>query len=103
MQAARAGAETILIEKGSMLGGTISIAAVDYTGLFHAWGKQISLCMSNPELYTYWETQARKLHQVIGYKKVLLSMDEIRNGGGCVSCRERGAHLAAYDIRDFAY
>jgi len=41
VQAARAGAKTLLIEKGSMLGGTISVAAVDYTGLFHAWGKQI--------------------------------------------------------------
>jgi hypothetical protein len=41
IQAGRAGAKSILIEKGSMLGGTISVAAVDYTGLFHAWGKQI--------------------------------------------------------------
>lgn len=41
VQAGRFGAKTILIEKSSILGGTISVAAVDYTGLFHAWGKQI--------------------------------------------------------------
>jgi len=60
----------------------------------HAWGKQISLCMSNPALYKYWEAQARRLHEVLGYKKVLLSMDEIRNGGGCLSCRRRGISMA---------
>ncbi len=60
----------------------------------HSWGRQISLCMSNPELYKYWEAQARKLHEVIRYKKVLLAMDEIRNGGGCLSCRKRGLSMA---------
>jgi len=41
IQAGRVGVRTLLVEKGSMLGGTVSVAAVDYTGLFHAWGKQI--------------------------------------------------------------
>ncbi len=60
----------------------------------HSWGRQISLCMSNPDLYDHWETQARRLHEVLGYKKFLLSMDEIRNGGGCLSCRSRGIAMA---------
>jgi hypothetical protein len=60
----------------------------------HAWGKQISLCMSNPELYDYWQAQARKLHQIIPFKRILLSMDEIRNGGGCASCQERELSMA---------
>lgn len=60
----------------------------------HAWGKQISLCMSHPDLYDYWEAQARRLHRIIGYRKVLLSMDEIRNGGGCLACRGRGLTMA---------
>lgn len=61
----------------------------------HTWGRQVSLCMSNPKLYDYWETQARRLHQIIAFKRFLLSMDEIRNGGGCLSCRGRGIPMAA--------
>lgn len=41
ISAARSGAKTILIEKTSLPGGTITTAGVDYPGLFHAWGKQI--------------------------------------------------------------
>lgn len=41
ISAARSGAKTLLIEKGSLPGGTITAAGVDYPGLFHAWGKQI--------------------------------------------------------------
>ena len=39
--AARTGAKTILIEKNSILGGTITAASVNFPGLFFAWGKQI--------------------------------------------------------------
>ncbi len=41
VQAARAGAKTVLIERGSQLGGTTTIGGVAFPGLFHAWGKQI--------------------------------------------------------------
>jgi len=39
--AARMGAKTLLVEKNSRLGGTVTAAGVNYPGLFHAWGKQI--------------------------------------------------------------
>ena len=39
--AAKAGAKTILVEKNGILGGTITSAAVNFPGLFFAWGKQI--------------------------------------------------------------
>jgi len=39
--AAREGASVMLVEKGSMCGGTITSCGVDYPGIFHAWGKQI--------------------------------------------------------------
>ncbi len=39
--AARTGARTVLIEKNSILGGTMTAANVNYPGLFFAWGKQI--------------------------------------------------------------
>ena len=41
LQAARAGARTLLLEKSSMPGGTTTIGGVNFPGLFHAWGKQV--------------------------------------------------------------
>lgn len=41
VQAGRAGVKTLLVEKNGMLGGTTTVAGVDYPGLFHAWGRQI--------------------------------------------------------------
>jgi hypothetical protein len=40
-QSAAAGAKTLLVERGSMLGGTITAGGVNYPGLFHAWGNQV--------------------------------------------------------------
>ncbi|MFC1582943.1 hypothetical protein ACFL4W_05340, partial [Planctomycetota bacterium] len=60
----------------------------------HAWGRQISVCMSNPGLYTYWEKQAKAIHDKLKVKRVLLSMDEIRNGGGCKTCLDRKISMA---------
>lgn len=41
VQSARAGARTLLVERSSMLGGTITQASVAFPGLFHAWGSQV--------------------------------------------------------------
>lgn len=41
VQAGRAGASTLLVEKSGVLGGTTVLNAVNFPGLFHAWGKQI--------------------------------------------------------------
>lgn len=41
IQAARAGARTVLIERSGQLGGTMTTGGVSFPGLFHAWGKQI--------------------------------------------------------------
>ena len=41
IQAARAGARTVLIERGSQLGGTTTTGGVAFPGLFDAWGQQI--------------------------------------------------------------
>jgi hypothetical protein len=41
LQAARAGARTMLVEMGSQLGGTMTTGGVWWPGLFHAWEKQI--------------------------------------------------------------
>ena len=41
ISAARLGAKTLLVEKNSTLGGTMTAASVNYPGLFFAWGRQI--------------------------------------------------------------
>jgi hypothetical protein len=41
IQAARAGASCLLVEKTALLGGTAIVAGVNFPGLFHAWGHQI--------------------------------------------------------------
>ncbi len=41
IQAGRAGARTLLVEKTGMLGGTITNGGVNFPGLFHAWGRQV--------------------------------------------------------------
>lgn len=41
IQAARAGARTVLVERSGQLGGTMTTGGVSFPGLFHAWGQQI--------------------------------------------------------------
>ena len=41
IQAARAGASVLLVERGSQLGGTMTTGGVAFPGLFDAWGKQV--------------------------------------------------------------
>jgi hypothetical protein len=41
IQSGRVGMKTLLIERGSQLGGTTTTGGVSFPGLFDAWGKQI--------------------------------------------------------------
>ena len=41
VQAGRAGARTLLVEKAAALGGTTTTGGVNFPGLFHAWGQQV--------------------------------------------------------------
>ena len=41
LQAAKAGARTVLVERSGQLGGTTTVGGVNFPGLFDAWGKQI--------------------------------------------------------------
>jgi len=41
IQAARAGAKTLIMERNSQLGGTTTTGGMSFPGLFDAWGKQI--------------------------------------------------------------
>lgn len=39
IQAGRAGASVLLVERGAQLGGTMTTGGVAFPGLFDAWGK----------------------------------------------------------------
>ena len=88
--------DSVRIPEGSSVreGEGLELSCYRIPYVSHSWGRQISLCMSHPPLYGYWAEQARKLHAVVPYKRFLLSMDEIRNGGGCRSCQDRGLSMA---------
>ncbi len=51
---------------------------------------QVSICMSEPEIYEIWRGQVRALHEHLRPGTYLLSMDEIRAGGSCEACVRRG-------------
>jgi hypothetical protein len=55
---------------------------------------QITICMSEPQVYEIWERQARLLHERLTANKYLLSMDEIRAGGTCQACKGRNLTMA---------
>ena len=41
IQAARLGKRTLLVEKNGMIGGAVTMAAIDRPAMFNAWGRQI--------------------------------------------------------------
>jgi len=55
---------------------------------------QVTACMSEPPVYDIWARQARLIHEHLAPNKILLSMDEIRAGGTCRACKERGLSMA---------
>ncbi len=50
--------------------------------------------MSEPKPYEIWAKQAELIHRHLGPSKYLLSMDEIRAGGSCRACKDRGLSMA---------
>lgn len=55
---------------------------------------QVTVCMSEPELYEHWARSAAAIQRHLGPGKWFLSMDEIRAGGTCQACRARKMSLA---------
>ena len=41
LQAGRAGAKVVLVERGFQVGGNMTTGGVNFPGLFHAWGRQV--------------------------------------------------------------
>lgn len=56
--------------------------------------EQVVLCMSEPKLYDIWRNQTRLLQKYLAPSKWMLSMDEIRVGGWCETCKRRHMSMA---------
>ena len=55
---------------------------------------QVSICMSEEEVYDIWSKQAELIQRHLAPKRWLLSMDEIRAGGSCRACKQRRLSMA---------
>ncbi|OGF50151.1 MAG: hypothetical protein A2044_08540 [Candidatus Firestonebacteria bacterium GWA2_43_8] len=67
---------------------------VDYFQGISVNDGQVSICMSEPEVYEIWKKQAEGIHKLLAPDKYLLSMDEIRAGGSCQACKDRKLSMA---------
>lgn len=54
---------------------------------------QVTVCMSEPEVYEIWKKQAELMHRHLAPARYLLSMDEIRAGGACQACKQRNLSM----------
>lgn len=50
---------------------------------------QVSICMSEPEVYEIWRRQAALIEKHLSPRRYFLSMDEVRAGGSCKGCKDR--------------
>ncbi|MDO5580753.1 MAG: hypothetical protein Q4G69_06430 [Planctomycetia bacterium] len=83
--------EPIIPENSRIKEGT-KLSVHYYTPVIIGNG-QISVCMSEPELYKYFEKSAEALMKELAPKKWFLSMDEIRAGGSCKACKDRNLSM----------
>lgn len=51
---------------------------------------QVTACMSEPKIYEIIAKQTQLIDKYLAPSKYLLSMDEIRAGGACKACKNRG-------------
>ncbi|MBN2272546.1 MAG: hypothetical protein JXN61_18175 [Sedimentisphaerales bacterium] len=74
-------------------GGRIKDGQRLMVSYYHGMGVnngQVTVCMSEPKVYEIWGRQAELIQEHLAPKKWLLSMDEVRAGGGCAACKQRG-------------
>jgi hypothetical protein len=80
-----------------LVGGSIKEGQRLRVSYYHGMGVnsgQVSVCMSEPQVYEIWEKQAVLMHKYLAPSKYLLSMDEVRAGGSCQACRDRHLSMA---------
>jgi len=55
---------------------------------------QVTYCMSEPRMYEIWRSQARAIHEAFAPQKYFLNVTQVRAGGSCETCKERGISVA---------
>ena len=78
-------------------GGRIQDGERLRVGYYHGtnvYNGQVSLCMSEPEVYEIWADQARRVRERLPFSRWVIAMDEIRLAGSCEACRKRGLSAA---------
>ncbi|MBN2290520.1 MAG: hypothetical protein JXQ83_14395 [Candidatus Glassbacteria bacterium] len=74
-------------------GGRISEGERLRVSYYHGitvYQSQVTACMSEPELYEIWRSAVRLIDKNLSPAKYFLSVDEVRAGGTCKACTERG-------------
>lgn len=103
IQAARLGAKTLLLERNSQLGGTMTTGGVAFPGLFDAWGRQViagigwelvkeSVELDGGELPNFAKVPQRHWHNQVFTNQFLYAIlcDE--------KCAEAGVEIACYEF-----
>jgi hypothetical protein len=63
---------------------------VSYYHGTYTYRSQVTHCMSEPEVYNIWRENALRIQSILHCGKYFLDMDEVRDGGGCQACQDRG-------------
>lgn len=103
IQAGRCGAKTLLIERGSQLGGTMTTGGVAFPGLFDAWGKQViagigwelvreSVELDGGELPDFSKVPQRHWHNQVYTNQFLYAILAEEK------CHKAGVELAYYEF-----
>ncbi|MFM7181133.1 MAG: FAD-dependent oxidoreductase [Verrucomicrobiales bacterium] len=103
IQAGRAGAKVLLVERGSQLGGTMTTGGVAYPGLFDAWGKQViagigwelvkeSVEMDGGTLPDFSKVPARHFHNQVFTNQFLYAILSEEK------CEKAGVRIAYYEF-----
>jgi len=67
---------------------------VDYYHGTTIYRDQVPIDMSEPAVYDIWQRQIPLVERYVAPKKYFLSMDEVRIGGFCETCRQRHLTMA---------
>lgn len=103
IQAGRLGAKTLIVERGSQLGGTMTTGGVAFPGLFDAWGRQIiagigwelvkeSVEMDEGEFPNFAKVPQRHWHNQIYTNQFLYAILAEEK------CAEAGVEIAYYEF-----
>ncbi|MDB4614399.1 FAD-dependent oxidoreductase [bacterium] len=103
IQAGRAGAKTLIVERNSQLGGTTTTGGVSFPGLFDAWGKQViagigwelvkeAVELDGGELPNFAKVPQRHFHNQVLTNQFLYALLAEEK------CTEAGVEIAYYEF-----